>query len=108
MNETRIESIEFDYNHRGFMCRYCQTKMTPENEALPRISCKENEILNLKQQIQNLQAENERLKQEQKLFQIELQDFKSRETINATWFGITKVNNITKFVSIYNFNLLNI
>ena len=37
------------------------------------MDCKQNEIFNMKQQIQNLEEENERLKQEHKLFQKEIQ-----------------------------------
>ena len=37
-------------------CRYCQAKITAENELLPRIDYKETEILNLKQQIQNMKS----------------------------------------------------
>ena len=38
-------------------CRYCQAKITAENELLPRIDYRETEILNLKSQIQNLKQE---------------------------------------------------
>ena len=36
-------------------CCYCLAEITPDNEKLPRIDYRETEILNLKQQIQNLQ-----------------------------------------------------
>ena len=64
MNEIKTERIEFDYNENYVICRYCQTKITPENEKLPRIDYKETEILNLKQQVQNLRGEIGGLKQE--------------------------------------------
>lgn len=38
-------------------CSYCKAKITAENEQLPRIDYRETEILNLKQQIQNLKQE---------------------------------------------------
>jgi len=65
MNEIKLESIEFDDHEMGNVrCRHCQTKITSENEPFPRIDYKETEILNLKQQNQNLQREIDRLKQE--------------------------------------------
>jgi hypothetical protein len=36
-------------------CCYCLAEITPDNKQLPRIDYRETEILNLKQQIQNLQ-----------------------------------------------------
>ena len=45
-------------------CRQCQVGITSKNEPLPRIDYKETEILNLKQQVQNLQGEIGGLKQE--------------------------------------------
>ena len=38
-------------------CPYCQAKITAENELQERIDDRESEILNLKNQIQNLKFE---------------------------------------------------
>jgi hypothetical protein len=64
MNEIKTERIEFEYNESYVMCRFCQATITPENKPIPRMDHIENEICNLKQQIQNLEAVVESLKQE--------------------------------------------
>jgi hypothetical protein len=64
MNQIKTERIEFEYNESYVMCRYCQVKITPANKALPRMDHRENEICNQEQQIQNLEAVVESLKQE--------------------------------------------
>jgi hypothetical protein len=38
-------------------CSYCLAIITAENELLPRIDYRETEILNLKQQVQNMGLE---------------------------------------------------
>ena len=42
---------------KGRNCSYCLAIRTPENELLPQIDYRETEILNLKQQIQNMKFE---------------------------------------------------
>ena len=64
MNQIKTERIEFEYNESYVICRYCQATITPENKALPRMDHKETEILNINQQIKNLEAVVESLKQE--------------------------------------------
>ena len=42
---------------RNAKCPYCQAKITTENELQERIEDRESEILNFKNQIQNLKFE---------------------------------------------------
>ena len=64
MNEIKTERIEFEYNESCVMCRFCQATITSQNKPLPIMHLKENEICNHEQQIQNLKAVVESLKQE--------------------------------------------
>jgi len=63
--KTKIKSLEMNtFQAENIRCRQCQVEITAENEPLPRIDYKETEILNLKQQVQNLKGEIGGLKQE--------------------------------------------
>jgi len=91
MNEIKTERIEFEYNESYVMCRFCQATITPQNKPLPSTNNKETDILNLKEQIQKQEEENERLKQENKLFETELQYYKSIYKINEKNLNEVKV-----------------
>lgn len=62
MEKNQAEPGNISKNQSYSRCNYCQAKITPENEFLPRIDYKETEILNLKQQIQNSERLIEGLK----------------------------------------------
>ena len=64
MSKIKEEPKDYNENEINVRCRQCQVQITSQNEPLPRINYKETEILNLKQQVQNLKGDNERLKQE--------------------------------------------
>ena len=53
----KVKSEPTTINESFSKCRYCQAKINSENELLPRIDYRETEILNLKQQIQNMKFE---------------------------------------------------
>ena len=55
MDKTKAGQTMKNKSHSR--CRYCQAKITAENELLPRIDYKETEILNLKQQVQNMKLQ---------------------------------------------------
>ena len=55
--QVKAEPTPIDAKQVYSKCRYCQAKITDENELLPRIDYSETEILNLKQQIQNMKLE---------------------------------------------------
>ena len=61
IKDNTTKNKNYESNAR---CSYCQAELTPENELLPRIDYRETEILNLKQQLQNLQSLIDSLKQE--------------------------------------------
>lgn len=61
IEENATYNKKYESNAR---CSYCQAELTAENEHLPRIDYRETEILNLKQQLQNLQSVMDSLKQE--------------------------------------------
>jgi hypothetical protein len=55
MNKIKEEPTDLKQITQSFsICRYCQAKITAENELLPRIDYKETEILNLKQKLENM------------------------------------------------------
>jgi len=62
MDEIKAEPL-ITYKSES-RCRDSLAKISTENELLPRIGDLETENLILKQRIQNLESENERLKQE--------------------------------------------
>jgi hypothetical protein len=64
MSKIKEEPKDYNENEINVRCRQCQVQITSQNEPLPRINYKETEILNLKQQVQNLKGDNDRLKQE--------------------------------------------
>ena len=51
MNKIKAEPTTIESNSK---CPYCQAKTTTENELQERLDDRESEILNLKNQIQNL------------------------------------------------------
>jgi ribosomal protein S18 len=57
MNKIKSEPHNIDANESNSKCRYCQSKISPENEPLMRIDYRDTEILNLKQQVQFLKLE---------------------------------------------------
>jgi hypothetical protein len=58
MNKIKEEPTDLKQITQSFsICRYCQAKITAENELLSRIDYKETEILNLKQQVQNMKLQ---------------------------------------------------
>ena len=52
--QIKAEPTTIEINSK---CPYCQSKITAENELKERIDDRESEILNLKNQIQNLRFE---------------------------------------------------
>jgi len=64
MNEIKTERIEFEYNENYVMCRYCQTRITPHNEPLPRTDERESKISNLEEKVHHLENKIEQLIQD--------------------------------------------
>jgi len=64
MKKIQAQAQNIHDNLDNARCRHCQTKITAEDDLMPSIDYRATEILILNQQIQNLQGENERIKQE--------------------------------------------
>ena len=61
MNTIKAESTAVNKSESYSKCRYCQAKITPENEPLPRVESRETD---LKQQIQSYKGVIKSLQQE--------------------------------------------
>ena len=64
MDKIKAEATSNNVNYTCAGCCYCQAKKTIENEQLPILNCRETEILNLKEQIQNFKGVIKSLQQE--------------------------------------------
>lgn len=57
MIKIKTEPQIINKNESYSRCRYCQAKITAENEPFIRIDYRDTDILNLKQQIEYLKLE---------------------------------------------------
>ena len=64
MDKIKAEPIANNVNHTCVCCCYCQAKITTEKEQFPKMNCRETEILDLKEQIQNFKGVIKSLQQE--------------------------------------------
>ena len=64
MEKIKTEPTKKNANHMCVGGSYSQAKKTIEKEQLPILNCRETEILNLKEQIQNFKGVIKSLQQE--------------------------------------------
>lgn len=64
MEKIKTEPTENNANDACVSCSYCQAKTTAEKEQLAIMNCRETEILDLKEQIQNFKGVIKSLQQE--------------------------------------------